>query len=492
MKFRGIVRKPSYGSLTKVNYEKAVLAVTTQKRTTWIRGVMVGALVLGGGSLAVVTATLAGASTNEPIAVAKAAAAVGTATPTVETASVFDDAEGNNGDADSPIIWINPDKAEASLVIGTEKDAGLSVFDLAGKELQHIAAPAAPGADDKPGRINNVDILYDVEVGDSEQDIAIVTDRGRDQLRIFSIDPDKASAGGEALTDITDPAVPFVFSKDQAEVNTQNTAYGIAAFQQKDDALVLVSKEHTTGLGLVKLVAKGAKMSYETVRTVDMPGVFDLPDGTKFTPCEDPGEAPQSEGMVVDVATSTAYIGQEDVGLWKVPATLEAPFEPKLIDKAKEFGIPATFDAATEECVVSGADPGFGGKNLSADVEGITIYHRADGAGTLLVSSQGDSTFAAYDLKGDNAYIGSIKVGDAEGGVDGVSETDSLTVTNLPIGAFTKGLAVFADGDNTPVVNGADGQPRTNTNFKLVPFENVAAAFDPPLEIDTTGFDPRD
>lgn len=458
---------------------------------TWIRGAMVGALVLGGGCLAIATSTLAGAATIGPTA-PTAAAEIGTATPTAETPSVFDDAEGNNGDADSPIIWINPDKADASLVIGTEKDAGLSVFDLAGRQVQHIAAPAAPSPADKPGRLNNVDILYGVHTGDGKQDLAIVTDRGRDQLRIFRIDADVASRGGAALTDITDPAVPFVFAKNQAEVNIQNTAYGIAAFQRKDESLVLVTREHTTGLGLVKLVAKGRTMSYQTVRTVDLPAEFDLPDGSTFTPCEDPGEGPQSEGMVVDEATSTAYVGQEDVGLWKMPATLEAPFEPRLIDKAKEFGIPATFDAATGECVVSGADSGFGGKNLAADVEGITIYHRGDGEGTLLVSSQGDSTFAGYDLKGDNTYLGSFKVADAASGVDGVQETDSLTVTNVPVGAFRKGLAVFADGDNTPVVNGADGQPRKNTNFKLVPFENVAAAFDPPLEIDTTGFDPRD
>lgn len=54
------------------------------------------------------------------------------------------------------------------------------------------------------------------------------------------------------------------------------------------------------------------------VRTLDLPASFRLPNGTTWSPCAEPGELPQVEGMVVDPATGTRYTGQEDVGIWRI------------------------------------------------------------------------------------------------------------------------------------------------------------------------------
>lgn len=407
-----------------------------------------------------------------------------------ETRDEFEDDTGGStdADADDPAIWISPDDSDTSLVLGTLKNAGLSVFDLKGKELQRVAPPPAPGPDDEPGRFNNVEVLHDVEIGDEETDIAVVTDRGRDQLRVFAISQEGADAK-TPLTDITSPDAPFLFSKNQAEVNKGFNAYGLSAWEEDDEMLALVSREHTPTVGLVRLTeGPGGTVGYELVRTADMPTEFDLPDGSTFTPCEEPGEAPQQEGMLVDAEEGVAYIAQEQVGLWRVDATLKE-FEPELVDKAKEFGIPSTFDPETEECEVSGPDPGFGGKNLSIDVEGVTLYDRDDDSGYLIVSSQGDASYAVYEREGDNRYLGSFRIGDSAEGVDGTSSTDGLTVTNVPVGDFDKGLLVVQDGENTPE---ADGETRESTNFKFARWEKVAGAFDPPLDVDTDGFEPRD
>lgn len=414
-------------------------------------------------------------------------AAVAEVAAELETQPEFDDAEGGDADSDDPAIWINPDDPAKSLVIATLKNAGMSVFTLDGKQIQRIAAPAAPGPDDAPGRFNNVDVISDFELGGDEVDIAVTTDRGRDQLRIFTIDPQKAAAGKDPLTDVTDPAAPFVFAKNQTEVNEQATAYGLSLWQDDDDTFALVSREETTTLGVVRLkpgkgAAGKAKVSYELVRTADLPATFDLPDGTTFTPCQDPGERPHSEGLFVDQETGIAYVGQEDIGLWRMDADLE-DFEPVLIDKTKEFGIPGTFDPVEEECVLSEDDPGFGGKNLSADVEGTTIFDAGDGEGYLLISSQGNNTIAVYDRAGDNKFIGSFRIGTGAGDVDSVEETDGMTVTNVPLGAFKEGLMVTQDGANTPDVAGEDGEARENSNFKFVSWGKVAAAFDPPLDV---------
>jgi Ca2+-binding RTX toxin-like protein len=127
-------------------------------------------------------------------------------------------------------------------------------------------------------------------------------------------------------------------------------------------------------------------------------------------------------------------------------------------------------------------------------VEGLTIYYAADGKGYLLASSQGDSTYAVFTRAGNNDYLGNFAIG-ASGGVDSVEESDGADVINVPLGTqFPSGLLVVQDGSNDPaVVVNDDGEiANVSSNFKFVPWQNVANAFPNPLEIDTTSFNPRD
>jgi hypothetical protein len=50
----------------------------------------------------------------------------------------------------------------------------------------------------------------------------VTTDRGHDTIRFYAIDPRAAASQMPPLTDVTDPAVPFVFSADQGEVTAPN------------------------------------------------------------------------------------------------------------------------------------------------------------------------------------------------------------------------------------------------------------------------------
>ncbi|CAM4106180.1 phytase [Kibdelosporangium persicum] len=134
---------------------------------------------------------------------------------------------------------------------------------------------------------------------------------------------------------------------------------------------------------------------------------------------------------------------------------------PVLIDKVREFGVPGTYDPETEECE-PGTDPGFGGKHISADVEGLTIHY---GRNLLLASSQGDNTFAAYDLPGEYRTSFQIRYGD-----DLVQESDGAAVAGTALGhRYPHGMLAVQDGDNT-------GEPRDSTNFKFVRWEDVAQA----------------
>lgn len=432
---------------------------------------------LAAAALAVVTAASA---TTQPVPA--------TVTARVETPAVYDDEAGGNANADDPAVWVDPTRPGRSIVIGTLKEAGLDVYGLDGRRLQHIAAPQAPGEDAAPGRFNNVDIVYGFELAGRKTDLALVSDRGRDRVRAYAIDPAAVAAGRPPLRDVTAAGVPPVFAADESEVDEQHTTYGLAAYSDGDDAYVVVSRREETSLRLLELVDRGGRVGYRTEDTLDLPASFTLPDGTSWRPCADPGERPQVEGMAVDQEEHVLYAAQEAVGLWRVELD-DAEFEkPELLDRVSEYGTPWTYDSTEEECVVDTAhDPGFGGEHLSADAEGVTVYHAGDGKGYVLASSQGDNTFAAYDRQGDNAYLGSFAIGDGAA-TDGVQHSDGSTVVNVPLGRdFPRGLLITHDGEAAP----ADGE-RESTNFKFTPWESVARAFDRPLIVDTESFDPRD
>ncbi|MER6011876.1 phytase [Streptomyces bluensis] len=413
---------------------------------------------------AVVTAVVA--------APAQADTAVAEVTAKAETPTLFDDAAGGESTADDPAIWRDSNDPAKSLVLGTAKVGGLRVYDLAAHEVQSLPAPKAPSAEDEPGRINNVDVIEGAN-------LAIATDRGRDKLVIYRIDRDRAEGPVKDVT--AQNAAPYIFSADQDEVNEQATAYGLASWKDRKTGRIyaVVTQELNNQVALLELTKEAnGTYGYRKIRTISFPSTFTLPNGTTWTPCEEPGEQPYLEGMRVDAANGMLYAGQEDVGLWRIRADLTG--EPTLIDKVRDYGVPATWDADTEECV-PGEDPGFGGDHLTADVEGITLIDRPGGGGYVVVSSQGDSTFAMYDrdpAKG-NAYVKSFRVvaRQGEGAVDGAEGTDSLEIVNQSFGsAYPQGLAVIQDETDTPTVTGDDGEPRDGTNYKYVDLRDVATA----------------
>ncbi|GAA3899933.1 phytase [Streptomyces lacrimifluminis] len=399
-----------------------------------------------------------------------------TVTATSETAALYDDEAGGNSDADDPAIWRNAADPGRSLVVATAKEGGLRVYDLDAHLVQSLPAPHPPAEDDAPGRFNNVDLVSGLRTTSGRTDVVVVSDRGNDRLRIYRVDP---SQPGGPLTDITDPAAAPVFSADQAEINDQRTAYGLATWTNKATGrtYALVSRRERTRLALLELTpAAGGKVGYRKVRTLDLPSSFRLPNGTSWSPCLEPGELPQVEGMVVDPATGTLYAGQEDIGIWRLRADLTG--KPVLVDKVKEYGVPGAYDEETEECT-PGSDPGYGGKHLAADVEGLTLFQERDGDGYLLASGQGDNTFALYDreVSEGNEYEGGFRIGAATQTLDSVEECDGAAVLNAPLGArYPRGLLVVQDGQEAPGVPDGEGGTRTATGFKFVDLGAVVDA----------------
>ncbi|WP_423462487.1 phytase [Promicromonospora sp. MS192] len=391
-------------------------------------------------------------------------------TTSVETPSLYDDEAGGNASGDDPAIWVHPEDSARSLVVATAKEGGLRVYDVAATELQSVAATPAPRADGVPGRYNNVDIAYGLDVGGERTDVAVVSDRYNDQIRFFAIDPAGAAAA-TPLTEVTAPGLDFLFSPDREAVDEEHTAYGLAVYQRRGATYAVVTQEGTTTIATARLTTGADGVGYTDVEHLAMPGEFRLPDGTTWVPCEEPGTGPQLEGVAVDRRTGTLYAAQEDVGLWRVPLPLGSG-EPRLVDRVRDFGVHDVYDPATEECApVDPAAPSYGGRHLTADAEGVDIWYGPGRTGYVIVSSQGDDTYPVYALTGRNRPLGAFRV--AGDGVDDVNGSDGLAVSNAPVGGYRSGLLVTHDEPET----GPDTDPdRDATGFSYVHWGDVADA----------------
>ncbi|PAX54907.1 phytase [Brunnivagina elsteri] len=383
---------------------------------------------------------------------------VPTVAPTVETRpDLIDDGTlpfSQRADADDPAIYINSTDSAKSFVVTSVKNGGLRIYDLSGNLLQTI----------NPNNIryNNIDLQYGFKLGSQSIDIAVASDRNNDKLAIFQINPNPTTPG-EYLTDITDSNIGTIFQAAPFEAPysaSSRSAYGLALYRSPatNDSYVFTNRRQTGDVAQFKLVDKGnGKIGVERVRNFTVPATTDR-------------EA-QLEGMVVDQETGFLYIGQEDVGIWKYQAEPNGSNTGKLIDRVKDLG----------------------GTRLEEDVEGLSIYYGKNGTGYLLASSQGNNTFAAYTREGNNDYVGQFAVGN-NGGIDSVQESDGADVVNVPVGPnFPNGLFVTQDGSNLPArLVEDDGEiENISTNFKFVPWENIANAFSTPLNIDTTSYNPR-
>ncbi|WP_284741281.1 phytase [Amycolatopsis sp. RTGN1] len=364
-----------------------------------------------------------------------ASAAAGDPAPVVQTEAFAEPA-----DADDPAIWVHPHDPARSVVLGTLKEGGLAAFDLDARTLQRV--PAGPG-----GRFNNVDVVGD---------LAVVSDRGRDVIRVFRIDPRGSAAGAGVLRDVTDPAAARVFP--ESEVDEQRTAYGLAAGRDPVTGIrwVAVTRRHETRVALLRLVDQPGGVGTAPLGVVDLPSSFRLPNGVSWSPCEEPGERPQLEGSVLD--GRVLYTAQEDVGIWRIPLTPAGFGRPELVDRVRSYGVPSRWDDVTEECVPSGVDPGFGGRWLEADAEGLALAH-----GTLFASSQGDSRFVVYGRHTRDLRIVAGR------GTDSVEHSDGSAISTAYLGRrFPHGLLVVHDGERHP----AAGDLAT-TGFAFVRLEDV-------------------
>jgi 3-phytase len=217
-------------------------------RTTWLAGLLVaGALAscqAGVGSAMQGTSSVMALGETSPVGSASADA------------------------ADDPAIWRNPRNPAASLIVATDKKAGLYVYGLDGRSRSFAAA----------GRLNNVDLA---DLGERGV-IVVASDRNDPAValfRVYRLDTAKATL-------LPLGAVPGGKGEAYGVCLWRNGA-ALHAFSVLKDGTVEESRIDFAGPSPTSAVVRSFKL------------------------------ASQAEGCVADPRDGTLYVGEEDVGIWR-------------------------------------------------------------------------------------------------------------------------------------------------------------------------------
>jgi 3-phytase len=195
----------------------------------------------------------------------------------------------NDDAADDPAIWRNRANPAASLIVGTDKKAGVYVYDLSGKVLDFNNA----------GNVNNVDLRADVMVNGQNGVLVVASDRNdlaNSKLALFALDTTTAKL--RPLGTVASGA---------------GEAYGVCLYRDISGLYAfMVAKDGT--INQVKLDVSGATPSSQIVRTLKL--------------------RTQSEGCVADEATGRLYVAEEDIGLWRFDTAPNGSLTPIKIASA--------------------------------------------------------------------------------------------------------------------------------------------------------------
>ena len=193
--------------------------------------------------------------------------------------------------ADDPAIWRNAADPAASLIVATDKRAGLHLYDLSGRALSFTPSP----------RLNNVDLRDGVSIDGAPGILVAASDRQDEanaKMALFRLD-----AAAKALIPLA--SVPV----------GPGEAYGMCLWQRKRDQALF---------GFV--VLKDGRIDQ---MAFDLSGA--VPTATRVRSMK---LGTQSEGCVVDDRTGALYVAEEDVGLWRFDAEPEGTTAPVPLPKA--------------------------------------------------------------------------------------------------------------------------------------------------------------
>lgn len=186
--------------------------------------------------------------------------------------------------ADDAAIWIHPTDPAASRIVATDKDSGLLLYDLEGRQQQYLPL----------GLTNNVDLRQGAWA-QPDRTLLAASQTKPAQLVLLSFDADSMQMQLEARHDL-----------DLAE------PYGICLFQDTNgDPSAIINSEDG------EFVQYAVSADYE------------IEEKRRWQTASKP------EGCVADDETGQLYLGEEGRGIWQMSAHADDPVDMQLFAKVR-------------------------------------------------------------------------------------------------------------------------------------------------------------
>lgn len=187
--------------------------------------------------------------------------------------------------ADDPAIWINTESPENSLIIGTDKKAGLYSYNLKGEIVQFLNA----------GELNNVDLRPNFIHLNKSKTIIAASNRSTNTISLFLLNPET-----------------LLISNSQLEIESSvNEVYGLCMYKDQTDRFY------------VFVNGKDGTIEQYEILSEDHVLV------SKF--CRKLQANSQPEGLVANDMTSDLFIGVEEEGIFLANASPDAGSEMEQI-----------------------------------------------------------------------------------------------------------------------------------------------------------------
>jgi len=314
--------------------------------------------------------------------------------------------------------------------------------------------PVLSIAETEPTRANSASdpalLITPAEPGGS----LILASAGTGGIEVYALDGTRAGTGGTRRSTFIDVRYNFSFAGEKVAVvvaNDANTSELVAyLWNDSDSKLVDVSSTIELGMEAEGLCLYQSPISGILYAFVLGSGVmqqwelYELGGRVEGRLTRTVAVGTGAAHCAVSDRESAIYYSQETVGVAVLNAEPESEAEIEYID----FSVPHG--------------------RFAGDVKGIALYEHGDG-GYLIVSDADVSRLQVYDTA-SNDFVGALTIASTSG-IDSVEETEGLVATSVSLGSgFPGGVLVVADDDNET----------DNTNFKIVAWQNVAAALQLP------------
>ncbi|MFC2115620.1 phytase [Bacteroidota bacterium] len=289
--------------------------------------------------------------------------------------------------ADDPAVWIHPSDLAKSMIVGTNKKAGVMMYSLAGVEIHFYPA----------GDANNIDVRYGFPFGENNNgDIIACSERINNKIVAFRVNPEDGSLteihGDRLMSDIKEV---YGFCLYHSAVSGK-----YYAFMNGKSGIIEQWELEPYGDG---------EITGKVVRNFKV--------------------ATQPEGMVADDELGYLYVGEEGRGIWKFNAEPDDTLGPQFIEGSDDSNPKIQYDVEGLTIYYAPGNKGY----LIASYQGNNTYAIFERGGT-------NKYLGSFEIK-DNGIDGVVET-------DGIDVTNLNLGGTFSKGVFIAQDGFNTDGES--------------------------------------------